>query len=115
MYESGRSIQGDLFIKLTINEYLLVGGADYVEFEKIIMTISLTFGEQPARKRRSVPPLGGDYCFDVTIISDVYVEFDETFELLLTTSDEDITLFPNSTTINIINDDCKQLSPLLIS
>ena len=92
---------------------LLAGGVDYAEFEEIIMTISLTLGQEPARRKRvpqDPPPAveSGEYCFNVTIISDVLVEFDETFKLLLSTSDEDVTLFPNSTTINIINDDCKQ-------
>lgn len=100
-------------IMFLINEYLLAGGMDYAEFEEIIMTISLTFGEESARKKRvalpgpSLPVASGEYCFNVTIISDLLVEFDETFKLLLSTSDDDITLFPNSTTINIINDDCK--------
>ena len=97
-------------LEFLINEYLLAGGMDYAEFEEIIMTISLTLGDEPARKKRIASPvLPREYCFNVTIISDVLVEFDEAFELLLSTSDEDITLFPNSTTINIINDDCELL------
>ena len=78
------------------------------------MTVSLTFGEEAGRRKRIVPPppVGSEECFNVTIISDIFVEFDETFELLLSTSDEDIALLPNSTTINIVNDDCKSPLPM---
>ena len=76
-----------------------------MEFEEIIMTIDLTFERESVRRKRIA---GGmeEECFNVTINGDVFVEFDETFELQLSTSDEDIALFPNSSTINIINNDC---------
>lgn len=68
------------------------------------MTISLTFNEGGAKRRKrsiSVPS-----CFDVTFLPDDLVEFDETFELHLSTNDPDIDLYPNATTITITNNDC---------
>lgn len=75
-----------------------------MEFEEIITTISLTFDGGNARKRRNTKPAEG--CFYVNFTADVNVEFDETFELQLSTMDPDIALVPNRTTINIINNDC---------
>ena len=69
------------------------------------MTISLTFDEGGAKRRKrsvSVPS-----CFSVTFLPDDLVEFDETFDLQLSTDDPDIALFPNTTTITITNNDCK--------
>ena len=81
------------------------GGVDYDQFEFVTMTISLTFGDGiDKRRKRSV---SGPYCFDVTFLPDDLVEFDETFELQLSTDDIDIALFPNTTTITILNNDCK--------
>ena len=77
-----------------------------MQFKEIVMTITLTLGEDGANRRKRVA-LGPQECFDVTIIADEIVEYDDTFTLHLSTSDSDISLFPNYTTIHIINDDCK--------
>ena len=82
-----------------------IAGVDYVAFEEIIMTISLSFGEAPVRGKRN--GLGPQECFNVTIVGDVLVEYDETFELRLSSTDPDVVLMPNSTVVNIVNDDCK--------
>lgn len=85
--------------------FISLGGVDYDQFEFITMTISLTFDEGGNKRRKR--SLGGPYCFDVTFLPDDLVEFDETFELQLSTADPDIALFPNTTTVTIINNDCK--------
>jgi hypothetical protein len=73
------------------------------------MTISLTLdGDDANRRRRSIT--AQPYCFNVTFLADDLVEFDETFELRLSTNDDDIDLFPNTTTITIINNDCKLIN-----
>ena len=84
------------------------GGDDYVEFEEIIMTISVAFGNDAAQRKR-MAPMATQECFNVTIIADERVEFDEMFQLHLSTLDADIALFPNYTTIVISNDDCKSV------
>ena len=83
---------------------MYVAGVDYVAFEEIIMTVSLTF--DGARRKRLIAEQPEE-CFNVTIIGDVFVEFDETFELRLSTDDPDVTLMPNTSVVTIINDDCR--------
>ena len=78
------------------------GGVDYAQFETVIMTISLKFDGGSISKRL----IAGPSCFYVASLPDELVEFDETFELQLSTDDPDIALFPNTTTINILNNDC---------
>lgn len=46
-------------------------------------------------------------CFDVDIISDNFVENDETYTLTLETTNSAVTLAPPTTLITITNDDCK--------
>ena len=70
------------------------------------MTISLTFGDDGNnRRKRSIPDQ--PYCFNVSFLPDDFVEFDETFRLQLSTDDVDISLFPNTTIVTILNNDCK--------
>ena len=89
--------------------FIFSGGVDYDEFEFVTMTISLTLdGDGARRRRRSIP--AQPYCFDVTFLPDDLVEFDETFELRLSTDDADIDLFPNTTTITILNNDCESIN-----
>ena len=86
--------------------FIFSGGVDYDEFGFVTMTISLTLGGDGARRRRRSIP-AQPYCFNVTFLPDDLVEFDETFELRLSTDDADIDLFPNTTTITILNNDCE--------
>ena len=86
--------------------FTYAGGVDYDEFEIIVMTIDLTFdGGNIARRKRNV--ISGPSCFYISSIPDEIVEFDESFELELSSDDPDITLFPSSATITIIDNDCK--------
>ena len=48
-------------------------------------------------------------CFDVGVIAENFVEFDETFEITLTTTNDAIALTPATTLITVTNDDCKLL------
>lgn len=66
------------------------------------MTLDLIFDSD--RRKRSISQPS---CFSVKLLPDDRVEFDETFELQLSTEDSDIALFPNTTTITIVNNDCK--------
>ena len=53
-------------------------------------------------------------CVAITIINDAELEGDETFTVLLTTQDPDITLGNNITTINIIDDEGELVSSWLV-
>ena len=78
-------------------------GEDYVDFTQIITTIDLTF-ESNIAKRDTV---SNEQCVPVTILADDCIEEDEFFTLSLDADDEGVVLFPNTTIINIVDNDCK--------
>ena len=79
-----------------------IGGDDYDNVLAASSTTDVSFG--PGRKRRSPETL---YCTNITIIADELVERDEFFTVALSTSDEDVVLFPQNATIVIMNNDCE--------
>ena len=48
-------------------------------------------------------------CATITVVSDTILEDDERFSVVLTTTDPDVTIDPNTTVITLNNDDSKYL------
>ena len=48
-------------------------------------------------------------CATITVGSDTILEDDESFSVVLTTTDPDVTISPNTTVVTITNDDSKYL------
>ena len=77
---------------------------DYDEVIGAPTTYDVTF--EPARKRRSLM----SPCTTITILADDLVEYKEYFNAVLSTTDESVVLFPQSTTIYIENNDGKHIN-----
>ena len=64
------------------------------------MTIDFVFGDD--RGKRSVD---NEQCITLSVVSDVYVENDETFSVHLSTMDPDVSLSPAYATVTILDND----------
>ena len=48
-------------------------------------------------------------CATITVMNDTILEGDENFSVVLTTTDPDVTISPNTTVVTVTNDDSKYL------
>ncbi len=82
------------------------GGRDYTELMEVLSDVRLVFeatSQQIRRKRKGGP----EQCVNIAILADSIPEYDEEFQLMLTTADSAVILMPSNATVVIIDNDSK--------
>ena len=76
-----------------------------MEFLEVVTTVEFTFTQtlDGKRKRRTTSL----ECTTVSVLSDDIVEYDEYFQVMLSTADTGVILSPVNATIVILNNDCE--------
>ena len=64
------------------------------------------------RRRRFIGSITEEQCFNVTILSDPFVEEDEVFLVQLSTDDSGVVLSPEEAEVVIVNNDCEYILPI---
>ena len=78
-------------------------GEDYSDVLAELRVLKFKF----QRRRRFIGSITEEQCFNVTILSDPFVEEDEVFLVQLSTDDSGVVLSPEEAEVVIVNNDCE--------